>query len=106
MPIRIKTFLGIGKVTFSALVLLRLFHDKCFPLIEGGSFSFLAGHLLLAHCRGRGLLLHLIILNDTNTQHTYGRTPLEEGSTRRRKLHLTDNIHKTETSLPHRNSNP
>jgi hypothetical protein len=37
----------------------------------------------LPHCSCRGLLLHLITLNDT---HTHGRTPLDEGSARRRKL--------------------
>jgi len=35
-----------------------------------------------------------------NTQHTYGRIPLKEGSARRRDLYLTDNIHKRQTSMP------
>jgi hypothetical protein len=43
-------------------------------------------------------MLHLIALNDT---HTLGRTPLYEGSSRRRDLYLTThNIHKRQTSLP------
>jgi len=37
-------------------------------------------------CRRRRLLLHLITLNDT---YTLGRTPLDEGSNRRRNLYLT-----------------
>jgi len=79
---------------------VRLFQDKCYPLIKGGSFSFLAWHLLPAHYGCRGLLLQPITLNDTNTQHTYGKTPHEEGSARRRDLYLTDNIHKRQTSMP------
>ena len=55
---------------------------------------------LPTHCRCRGLLQHLITFTDTQTHtHTHidtlGRTPLGEGSARRRDLYLiTDNIHK------------
>jgi hypothetical protein len=38
--------------------------------------------------------------NDTNSQHTYSRTPHEEGLVRRRELYLTDNFHKRQTSMP------
>ena len=43
------------------------------------------------HCRCKGLLLHLTTPNDL---HTLGRTPLEEGSARRRELYVT--IHNTQ----------
>jgi hypothetical protein len=50
------------------------------------------------YCRCRGLLLHLITITQT---HTLGRTPLDEGSARRRDLYLTThNIHKRQTSMP------
>jgi len=43
------------------------------------------------------LLLHLIILRHT----TLGRTPLDEGSARRRDLYLTThNTHNRHTSMP------
>jgi len=45
--------------------------------------SFLVWPLLPTPCRCTGLLLHLITPNDTHT-HTFGRTPLDEGSARRR----------------------
>jgi hypothetical protein len=52
---------------------------------------------LLYHCRSRGLLLHLITVTDT---HTLFRTPLDEGSARRRVLYLTThNTHKTKTCV-------
>ena len=43
--------------------------------------------------------MHLITLTDT---HTFGRSPLEEGSARRRDLYLTTshNTHKRQTSVP------
>ena len=51
--------------------------------------------------------MHLITLNVT---HTLGRTPLDEGSARRRKLYLTThNTEKRRTSMPPgriRTSNP
>jgi hypothetical protein len=67
--------------------------------------SFLVWPLLPTHCRCRGLLLHLITLNDTHTHihkhtHTLGR-PLDEGSARRNDLYLTThNTHKNQTSMP------
>jgi hypothetical protein len=46
----------------------------------------------------------LITLKDI---HTFGRTPLEEGSARRRDLHLTtNNTHERQTSMSQRNLNP
>ena len=43
-------------------------------------------------------MFHLITLTDTLT---LGRTPLDEGSARRRDLYLTThNIYKRETSMP------
>ena len=61
--------------------------------------SLLLWPLLPTHCRCRGLLLHLITLNDT---YTVGRTPLDEGSARRRDLYLaTHNTHSRQTcTLP------
>jgi hypothetical protein len=44
--------------------------------------------------------LHLITLNDTHIQ-TFGRTPLYEGSARRRHLYLTThNTYKRQISMP------
>ena len=49
----------------------------------------------------RGLLLHLITLNDTHTHTTLKRTPLSEGKERSRDLYLTThNINKEHTSTP------
>ena len=63
--------------------------------------SFLTSYsdlFLPTHCRFRGILLHVITFND---KHTLGRTPLDEGSARRRELCLTThNTHKTPTSMP------
>jgi hypothetical protein len=43
------------------------------------------------------LFLHLITLNDT---HILGKTPLDEGSARRRDLYMTThNIHKREAAM-------
>jgi hypothetical protein len=47
------------------------------------------------HCSCGELLLHLITLSDTNT---LGRSPLDEGSARRRYLYLK--THKRQTCLP------
>ena len=47
---------------------------------------FLAWPLLPTHCRCRVLLFHLTTLNGT---HTLDRTPLAEGSARRRYFYLT-----------------
>jgi hypothetical protein len=55
-----------------------------------------------ARCRCRGLLSHVITLNETHTHihthththtHTHGRTPLEEVSTRRRHLYWATHTH-------------
>ena len=65
------------------------------------SFSFWS--LLPTQCTCRGLLSHLITL-DTPTYthtHTHSRTPLNEGSSRRRDLYLTaHNTHNRQTSTP------
>ena len=55
---------------------------------------FIYSDLFLPLCRCRGLLLHLITLNDTHTHththiHTLGRSSLNEGSALRR--HQPDN---------------
>jgi len=48
--------------------------------------------------------LNLITHMDT---YTLCRTPLDEGSARRRDLYVTtNNTHKKQTSIPPRNSNP
>jgi len=46
--------------------------------------------------------LHLITLNDTHKhKHTLCRTPLGEGSARRKQLYLTTgNTHNGQTSMP------
>jgi len=54
--------------------------------------------------RCTGLLLHLIILKDTNThththKHTLGRTSLDDGSTRRNVYLTTHNIIKRQTVI-------
>jgi len=51
--------------------------------------SFSVWPIVPSHCRYRGLLLHLVTLNDTHTHthtHTVGRTPLDEGSADSRVL--------------------
>jgi hypothetical protein len=49
------------------------------------------------YCRYRGLMWHLVTLRHT----TLGKTPLDEGSARRRDLYLTThNTHKRQTSMP------
>ena len=63
-------------------------------LLTSVFFSFSVWPLLTIHCRCRALLLYLNTLKDTYT-HTIGRTPLDEGSARRRHLYLTThNTHK------------
>jgi hypothetical protein len=58
------------------------------------------------HYKCRGLLLHLIKLNDTNTYtHTHtntcGRIPLDEGSAYHRDLYLTThNTYQGQTPMP------
>ena len=70
------------------------------------AFSFLSFFLILnssTHsCRCRGGLLHLVTLNDTHTHSlSLFRTPLEEGSARRRDLSLTThNTYKRQISMP------
>ena len=77
------------------------------------SHSFLVLNFLPNRCRCKGLLLHLIGLNDTHTQthtnthkHTLGRTPLDKGSARRRHLclttHRTHNIQSYPGRIPSR----
>jgi hypothetical protein len=39
-------------------------------------------------------------LDHTQTHTTVGRTPLEEGSARRRDIYLTTHTHKRQTSMP------
>jgi hypothetical protein len=47
--------------------------------------------------RFRGLLLHLFTLSDT---HTLGKTPLDDGSARRKDHHLTTHdVHKRQISM-------
>jgi len=59
--------------------------------------QFLVWPVLPIHCSSRGLLLHLITLNDTRTR---GRTPLDGESARRRDLYLTThNIPKRQTAM-------
>jgi hypothetical protein len=58
--------------------------------------SFLVWPLLPTHCRCRGLLFHLITLNDI---YTLGRTPLDEGSARRSYLYVTTHQHSQETDI-------
>ena len=54
------------------------------------SFFFSSSNLLLPTlCRSRGLFLHQITRNDSNTHTTVGRTLPDEGSDRHRDLYLT-----------------
>jgi len=70
--------------SFRGVHIVRFLITQFFP------FSFIYFFLILVswpnHCRRRELMLHLITLYDT---HTPGRTPLEEGSARRKYLYLT-----------------
>jgi hypothetical protein len=51
--------------------------------------------------------LLLRFLAHTQWHTTIGRTPLDEGSTRRKDLYLTShNTHQTQTSMPRRDSKP
>jgi len=51
--------------------------------------------------------LHMITLSDTHTHtHTLGRSPLDEGSARRKDHYLTTHIYKRQISMPLRDSNP
>jgi hypothetical protein len=75
--------------------------NACGSLAIGACYHFciffLVWPLLPAHCRCRGLLLHTITLRHA----TLGRTPLDEGSVRRRDLYLTThNTHKRQASVP------
>jgi hypothetical protein len=65
-------------------IIFVLLHTKC--------LSFLNWPLLPAWCRCRGLFLHLITLRHT----TISRTPLKEGSARRRDPHLNNTQHSKE----------
>jgi len=49
-------------------------------------FLSYSGIFLPTHCSSRGLLFHLITLRHT----TVGRTPLDEGSARRKYLYMTN----------------
>jgi hypothetical protein len=58
------------------------------------------------YCCTRSHSVHMHTHSDTRT-HTIGRTPLDEGSARRRDLHLTThNTDKTETSIPPKGFEP
>jgi hypothetical protein len=67
--------------------------------IPGPLFSFRSPSLfyLLVHSRCRGFLFSL---DHTQTHTTVGRTPLDEGSARRRDLYLiTQTLYKRQTSM-------
>jgi hypothetical protein len=67
--------------------------------IKSNSYIFfLVWHLLPTHCRCRELLFHLFTHNDT---YRHGRTPLDEGSARRRGLYLYNTqLFTRNTSMP------
>jgi len=68
-------------------------HIKLHSLV----LPFLLWPLRPIHCRCRGVLLHLIILND---KHTLGRPPVDEGSVRRIDLYqTTQNTHNRQNIL-------
>jgi hypothetical protein len=70
----------------------------CMTFVSCVTFFLSLTYLLIAGVRCRGLLLHLIPLSDI---HTLGRTPLDEGSARRRDLYLTTHsIQSRNTSMP------
>ena len=58
--------------------------------------SFLVWPLPPTHCRYRALLLHFITLADT---YTLGRTPLDDGSARRRDPYLHNTQHSQEREI-------
>ena len=67
--------------------------------------SFLVLPLLLTHCRC-WFIVAPDHLNDTHT-HTHGKTPLDEGSARRRELYLTPhNTYKRQISMHPAGSEP
>jgi hypothetical protein len=69
-------------------------------VLSGRYVSFRSPSLfyLLVHSRCRGFLFSL---DHTQTHTTFGRTPLDEGSARRRDLYLTtQTLYKRQTSIP------
>jgi hypothetical protein len=75
---------------------------SCIPYVKGSAtlkfFFSQSFRLLPTHCRCRGCLFSL---DHTQTHTTVGRTPLDEGSARRRDLYLTkQTLYKTQTSMP------
>ena len=65
-------------------------------------YTLLVSHLLPNHSRCRGLLLHLITLNDT---YTLGRIPLNDRSAPRRHLYLLKTQHSQQTNIHIRGGN-
>jgi hypothetical protein len=67
--------------------------DKCFALFCSPSLFYLPVHSRCQCC--------LFWLDHIQTHTTVGRTPLDEGSARRRDLYLTtQTLYKTKTSMP------
>jgi len=94
----------IHRITFSSHI--KCVRWQCQWRVGGNQivvtiFLFCLPDLFLpTRCRQTGLLLHLIILNDTHT-HSLGRNPLDKGSARHSNLYLkTHNAHKRRTSTP------
>jgi hypothetical protein len=94
--ITIKKLLGMMMMMMWWRIYLLLW-----ALLKKIKRSFLICPLLVTHCRCKGLLLHLITLNGTDTHRHSVWLPLDEGSALRRCLYLrTHNIHKRQAAMP------
>jgi hypothetical protein len=84
-------------IVICSLLIFVFLRTNTLSFIKSTSRSSLCGSLFPAHCEYRVLLLHLTILSAT---YTLGKTPLGEGSARRRDLYLTTHsIHKRQTTM-------
>jgi len=99
---------GQKNIKITKLISLTKFLKVTVVYSGNNQIEFQRPHLP-THRTCRGGVLHLITLNDTHTHtqaNTLSRTPLDEGSNRRRDLYLTThNIHNRHPRHL-RNSNP
>jgi hypothetical protein len=85
---------AIYDYVFKADLSLRLIFNN-YMFVSSPSLSY-----LLVHSRCRGFFF-IFSLDHTQTHTTVGRTPLDEGSARRRDLYLTtQTLYKRPTSMP------
>jgi hypothetical protein len=96
VAIKQKRTIEIPYISYNNENVLKLLH----LLLLSFFLSFFASPLIHTHCRRRGLLLHLVTLNDTHT-HTLGRASLDWGSARSGDLYLTTHsIHRRRIPMP------